>query len=174
MGVQSTVVVPLLLPFFILPGWESLKSVEVKNVNNTWVLDRKAGAGPQIEAGDFVTVHYSLASDGGEELANTTRVGLPFSFHLDGTDADSLLVQAVEGMRRGGTRLLISSGDRLARGKNPIASSDSQLILTVRVVASKASKVAKVDSKDAGRTERALEISRAPGHHGPARIKNPL
>lgn len=178
MSIRSENVVPLLLPLFFLPGWRSLKSVDVNVQGESWVVDSKQGTGKNLIPGDQVTLHYVLTELGGMEIANTVKTGLPYSFRLesrpDGTDKGNPIVQALGGMRNGGTRVVVLPGDRFTSASGGLVPKGSTVVLTLRVLASETEKWAKVESTNAGRIKRALEVSRASLYDGPARLKDPL
>jgi FKBP-type peptidyl-prolyl cis-trans isomerase len=151
-------VFPLLLPLFVIPGADALAPVDVLTDGDVVAFDQAAGPGPAIAMGEVATLHYSLSQDGGKELADSLRRGLPFSVFVDGTVNASLVVDAVQGMRLGGTRVVLLPSSRLAPSDGPLLPREAELVLTLRLVAIGKPKGPKVDSNDAGRTQGAMEI----------------
>ena len=99
------------------------------------VADIAPGSGPEVKAGDTLTVDYCGVGLGGKTLFDSSYSrGTPATFPLDGVIAG--WQQGLVGMKEGGTRLLVIPG-ALAYGANPPAGSgiqpDETLIFVVNL-----------------------------------------
>jgi FKBP-type peptidyl-prolyl cis-trans isomerase len=128
-------VIPLLLPLFVVPGVGALTSVDVMTDGEVTYVDSIAGLGRAVEDGDIATIHFVLDMEGGKELANTSTRGLPYSLQIQGTESDSPLVEALQGMRVGGERTMVFPSGRMPFPDDPMFLKDGQLVLDIRLLA---------------------------------------
>lgn len=95
----------------------------------------KVGTGAAVVVGDRVTVHFLVATPAGEELANSRKRGLPFSFVVT-AEPNDLLSRVIVGMKSGGTRFASLPPERAfgASGLIPIVPPNATLEVTLSVV----------------------------------------
>mgnify|MGYP000935198444 CR=1 FL=1 len=101
------------------PGWQELR----------------VGSGNAVAVGDRVTIHFLAATPEGNELANSRKRGLPFTFVVTAEPYD-LLSRAAIGMRPGGIRLAAFPPERAfgQTGLVPIVPPNATLHLTVNLI----------------------------------------
>lgn len=128
-------VLPLLLPLFIVPGIDAFDPMDAYTDGETFLAVKAPGDGRFLKDGEVATVQFTLAVDGGKELANTAARGLSYSLVLQGTGDGSPLVEALQGMRVGGERVMLFPSQRMPSTTDPVAPKDAQLVLWVRLVA---------------------------------------
>jgi FKBP-type peptidyl-prolyl cis-trans isomerase len=74
---------------------------------NTQITDLKAGTGPEAQAGDSVTVHYTGTLDDGTKFDSSRDRGQPFTFPLGKGRVIKGWDVGVAGMKVGGQRTLV-------------------------------------------------------------------
>lgn len=101
------------------PGWQELR----------------VGSGAPVVVGERVTVHFLVGTPEGNELANSRKRGLPYTFVVSAEPGD-LLSRVVTGMRPGGIRRASIPPDRGygTPGLVPIVPPNATLELTLNLV----------------------------------------
>ncbi|MCC7435301.1 MAG: FKBP-type peptidyl-prolyl cis-trans isomerase [Methanoregulaceae archaeon] len=101
------------------PGWQELR----------------VGSGNGVVVGDRVTIHFLATTPEGNELANSRKRGLPYTFVVTAEPYD-LLSRAAIGMRPGGIRLASFPPERAfgQTGLVPIVPPNATLQLTVNLI----------------------------------------
>lgn len=97
--------------------------------------DLRVGNGAPVVVGDRVTVHFLVISQTKDELANSRKRGLPYSFVVSPEPTD-LLSRIALGMRAGGSRLAPIPPDRAygANGLVPIVPQNASLEITLNLI----------------------------------------
>jgi|GEM_PF-6923783 len=71
------------------------------------VVSSKGGTGSPAKAGDVVTVDYQIEDEGGKEIANSERRGMPSTLELGAPTSDALLAAAAMGAKEGEERYVV-------------------------------------------------------------------
>jgi len=97
--------------------------------------DVRAGTGAPVVVGDRVTVHFLVVSQTKDELANSRKRGLPYTFVVSPEPTD-LLSRIALGMRLGGSRLAPIPAERAygAAGLVPIVPQNANLEITLNLI----------------------------------------
>lgn len=85
--------------------------------NGVVIKDIVAGTGPEVKAGQILTVNYVLSLSDGTVIQNSKDSGAPFKFILGAGQVIPGWEQGFAGMRVGGTRM-ITIPPELAYGPN--------------------------------------------------------
>ncbi|MDC8787180.1 FKBP-type peptidyl-prolyl cis-trans isomerase [Paucibacter sp. hw1] len=103
--------------------------------------DTKLGDGAEAKAGQRVTVHYTgwLYKNGtrGKKFDSSKDRGDPFRFHLDGGEVIQGWDLGVQGMKVGGTRMLVIPAELGygARGAGGVIPPNATLLFEVDLLA---------------------------------------
>ncbi|HWA82347.1 MAG TPA: FKBP-type peptidyl-prolyl cis-trans isomerase [Fimbriimonadaceae bacterium] len=99
-------------------------------------VDKPTGYGSPVAVGDTVTIHFLVKKQTGEEVANSKKRGLPYTFKIGAAGNDPLLDLVVKGMKVGAVRTYtISAKDAYGPGgAPPVISPKDMLVATVTLL----------------------------------------
>jgi FKBP-type peptidyl-prolyl cis-trans isomerase len=99
------------------------------------VEDLVLGKGPEIASGQLLTVHFIVSDEGGVELANSRKRGLPFTFKYAAA-GDDLFARIVPGMHVGGQRRVHLPAELAygAAGLPPLVPANQPIVVVVTVL----------------------------------------
>lgn len=101
-----------------------------------YFVDKRAGSGSPVLVGDVVTIHFLVQRRNGQDLADSKKRGLPYTFKVGAKGNDPLLDMVVKGMKAGGTRMAtIAAKDVYGpAGAPPVISGQDTLVVTITLL----------------------------------------
>lgn len=99
-------------------------------------VDNPPGIGEAVKTGDIVTIHFLVKKKGGQDVADSRKRGLPYSFKIGQPGNDPLLDLVVKGMKPGAvrTQTVVASDAYGAGGAPPVIGPKDTLIVTITLI----------------------------------------
>lgn len=99
-------------------------------------VDKPTGYGSPVQAGDIVTIQFVVKKKTGEDVANSKKRGLPYTFKIGAAGNDPLLDLVVTGMKVGAVRTYTVSAAEVygSTGAPPVIAPKDILIATVTLL----------------------------------------
>ncbi|HVT13077.1 MAG TPA: FKBP-type peptidyl-prolyl cis-trans isomerase [Fimbriimonadaceae bacterium] len=95
-------------------------------------VDKPAGYGTPVTTGDVVIVQFLVKKQSGEEVANSKKRGLPYTFKIGAPGNDPLLDLVVKGMKVGAVRTYtVSAKDAYGPGGAPPVISPKDVLVAI-------------------------------------------
>jgi FKBP-type peptidyl-prolyl cis-trans isomerase len=101
-----------------------------------FVVDKPAGSGEPVKAGEIVTIQFLVKKLSGEDVADSKKRGLPYTFKIGAPGNDRLLDLVVTGMKPGGVRTqTVAAKDAYGpKGAPPVIAPTDTLIVTITLI----------------------------------------
>ncbi len=100
------------------------------------VMDAPFGSGSPARKGDRITINFAVKSLAGEDIADSDKRGLPYTFRIGDAGNDRLLEIVTQGMRDHASRIAILSSTVAYGADAPdFVTRNQDLLVTVTTIA---------------------------------------